>query len=164
MKNIIEKLGMVVFYAAWPFWFFYFKFSGSRSRVLVVAEGDVLLLKGWLSNGSWALHGGGSHKNEPIAASAVRELQEEVAIASAETALQPLGRRQHQDHGLSYTAEFFTLELQEKPPIRRRRIEIAEAKWVPLQEIKRYKLDNDARFALKKYRPLSQAELLPGQS
>ncbi|MFZ1323763.1 MAG: NUDIX hydrolase [Candidatus Saccharimonadales bacterium] len=160
MINGLQKIGTIVFWAAWPFWFVYFKVNHRRSRVLVIADGKVLLLKGWLSSGKWGLPGGGAARAETPAAAAVRELHEEAGILAAGPALCPLGRRRHSQAGLGYTASYFLLELQAVPALHLRWYEIASAAWVPLGETKQLQLGQDVQYALKKYRLLTQPTLL----
>ncbi len=159
MKRVLQTLGIIVFWLAWPFWYFYFKFSQNRSRVLVVSEGKILVLKGWLGSGKWGLPGGGAHKSEKLIESAIRELKEEVGINTPESALQKIGNRLHKSHGLSYRAYYFVLELNNIPAIKLRKIEISEAIWVNAQDIHMLNVDNDVAYALKKFKPLNQAEL-----
>ena len=161
MRRIWGWIGTGLFWLLWPVWFVYFKFSGRRSRVLVVAGDEVLLVQGWLgTHAEWSLPGGGNAKNETSNSSAVRELYEETGIQTTESGLHELGQRVNTSYGLHYIADFYVLALSEKPKLKLPRIEIVSAVWVPLDETQNYKLDDDARYALKQYRPPEQPSLL----
>jgi 8-oxo-dGTP pyrophosphatase MutT (NUDIX family) len=160
MKKLWGWIGTGVFWVLWPVWVVYFKFSGTRSRVLVVCDDEVLLLQGWLGVKEWNLPGGGVKKGETIEAGAVRELAEETGIMINESNLTRLGRRQHNRYGLRYKAEFFVVHLAEKPTLTLSRHEIFAGKWVRLSRVETLALNDDARYALKRYTPTEQASLL----
>lgn len=160
MKRIWNLIGITLFWLAWPVWSVYFQVSPQRSRVLVIQDDKVLLVKGWLSTGKWMLPGGGRHPDEAIETSAIRELAEEVNIDAAESALRPIGEHIHRQYGLRYKATYFVLELEDKPAIKKSWPEISEAKWHKLSDIRGHMLDSDAAYALKQYAPLEQASLL----
>lgn len=160
MRPIISAIALAVYILAWPFWMVYFRLYSRRSRVLVVAGGDILLIKSWLGTGEWGLPGGGAHRGESLESSAVRELYEEVGIKAAESALTPKGSRINHKPGFSYTSVFFILELTERPQIKLQRFEIADAKWVSPKETARLKMDLDTRHALRQYRTPGRSGLL----
>jgi 8-oxo-dGTP pyrophosphatase MutT (NUDIX family) len=160
MKTMWNFIGIILFWLAWPIWSVYFHIVPRRSRVLVVFNDEVLLVKGWLSTGKWMLPGGGAHSHETMEASAIRELEEEVGIISAETALRPMGKHSHHKYGLSYIASYFILEFEDKPNIKKSWPEISEAQWLKFTDIRGHMLDDDAAYALKQYEPIGQTELL----
>lgn len=153
MKRHTQLLSRVIFWLAWPVWFIYFQSSNRRSRVLVVSGGELLLIRDWLGGGDWGLPGGGAKKNEPIEASAVRELAEEAGLRVASSSLKPLGDYQHSKSGLKFRAYFFLLELPEKPVLRRQRREVAEVRWLRADELVGLNLNDDTTYALQAYRP-----------
>lgn len=161
IRSVLQRIGVLVFWMAWPVWFVYFKNSHERSRVLLIHKGEVLLVKGWLGTNKWGLPGGGAHKAELPVASAVRELREEVGYLAAETALRSLGAKRHNTYHLKYRAHYFVLELAERPVLKIRPFEISEARWFEAKQIIGTMLDEDAAYALRKYKPLDQTELLP---
>lgn len=160
MKKTLEIIGRLVFWAAWPLWFVYFKFNPNRTRVLVVSGSQVLLVKGFLGAGKWALPGGGTKKGEDMPETAVRELQEETGITVPVSALRSLGDYTHSQYGLRYRAHYFILELDDQPATRKRLPEIIDIKWFEMVDIRGRMLDDDAAYALKKYMPLNQTSLL----
>lgn len=160
MRSVFQKLGVVIFWLSWPFWLVYFRTHNQRSRILIVADGHALLLKSWLGRGQWGLTGGGANKGESIEDCAAREIKEEIGLETAATAFRPLGKRINNHAGLKFNAEFFVLELSEIPEISIQKSEISEAKWFKLDEVIAAKPGQDVLFAMEKYRPISQAELL----
>lgn len=160
MKQILRLLGKVAFWAGWPVWYLHFRLRPHRSRVLVICDGEVLLIKGWLGSGAWSLPGGGIKKGESIPAASVRELKEEVGIAVPESSVRSLGSYKNRTGGIGYQAECGVIELEEKPSLRLQWYEIADAKWFALEEIKGRMLGKDAAYALKQYLPLDQTRLL----
>lgn len=154
IKKVLQRMGVIAFWLAWPLWYIYFKNSHERSRVLVVYGDEILLVKGWLGTNKWGLPGGGAHKGELPVASAVRELREEVGYLAAETALRGLGSKRHSSYGLRYRAHYFVLELAEQPVLKVRMLEISEARWFQTKQIIGTMLDEDAAYALRKYKPL----------
>lgn len=157
MKPILSKAGKIVFWLGWPGWFVYFKLVSNRSRVFVVSEGKILLVKTWLSDESWGLPGGGAHRNEPMELSAVRELYEEVGISARRNDLKSLGDYPHRKHGLKFQAYFFLLELDKLPAIKKQKGEIAEAGWFTKSDIKKLRINADTRYGLTEYNKQIQA-------
>lgn len=143
----------------WPVWVVYFRNGPLRSRVLVVCNGEQLVVQNWLGLKQYALPGGGCKKNESPLASAVRELYEETGINTSESALIRLGSRRHKKYGLKYHAKFFCLELAEKPVLNLRKPEIFTAIWVPI-DTTTVNLADEVGYALKRYKPIEQASLL----
>ena len=153
-------IGTGLFWLLWPVWVVYFRFSGSRSRVLVVVGDEVLVVNGWLSTKDYDLPGGGNKKHETSAASAVRELQEETGIVATESNLTILGRHKHSKYAFRYTADYFVLKLPEKPELKLKKLEIFTARWIKLNDTGMVRLGDDARYAISHYKPLEQGSLL----
>lgn len=155
-----EKIGLFMFWFLWPVWFLYFKFSGTRSRVLVIVEDEMLVVRSWLGGGTYSLPGGGTKKHETTLMSAIRELYEETGIKAAESSLTRCGKRKHKSHGLRYTVEYFVLNLPKKPELKLAKPEILSACWVPKEPLVPLKYSDDVLHVLKRYRPLTQVNLL----
>jgi 8-oxo-dGTP pyrophosphatase MutT (NUDIX family) len=134
MTMLQRLLGPVVFWLSWPVAYVYLRI-GSRSRVLIIVGDSVLLLKGRLGLSEWSLPGGGIHRGEDPAAGAVREVAEEVGIQLAKKQLQALYSATEKAKGLQFDYHCFYAELAKRPVIKRRVVEIAEAAWVPLQDV-----------------------------
>ena len=102
MQKLWQGIGIAVFWLAWPGLFVYLRWS-ERTRVLVVAGGEqVLLVKGFLSDGRWSLPGGGLHRHEDKLAGALRELREETGLVLKPEQLTPLASTIFRDRGLQF--------------------------------------------------------------
>lgn len=153
-------VGTVVFWLLWPLWIIYFKFSNTRSRVLVVVDNEILVVVGWLGNKKWSLPGGGVKRRESTLASAIRELREETGVAAVESNTKTLGVKKHDRYGFKYKEEYFVLQLSAKPKLILGKPEILSAHWISLDSEANTKLGEDTIYALKRYRPPEQASLL----
>lgn len=151
-SKAFRPLGTLVYWLAWPAWFIYFKIWHRRSRVLVFAEGKLLLTKSWLGNNDWSLPGGGAKIGESIEMSATRELKEEVNITIEEKDLEFITSFKHKNHGYSFDATFFALELKKTPKLKLQTGEVMEADWFTSSEMKKIKKDVDIISALKQYK------------
>lgn len=151
MKTFIMLCGRSLFWILRPVWSIYFKLAPKRSRIFVISGDKLLLLRPWLSNGSWGLPGGGVKRGESIEASACRELFEEVGICAELKDLQPLGAYTHETNGLKFDAHFFLLILDEVSRLKLRRYEIADARWVPFSELDNIMLSEDTHHGLNMF-------------
>lgn len=147
MKRWGQLLGTGIFRLGWPFFWLYFRLWPSRTRVLVVNKGKLVLVKGWLSDGSWGLPGGGVQRRETPSQAATRELKEEIGIDCHPEQLRHITDAPHRDNGLRYTAMYFALHLPDTVPLTRQRKELAEIGWFTPAEIASMKLNADARYA-----------------
>lgn len=151
MQLVLRGLGTFAYWILWPVWIVYFRLVPDRSRVLIVADGKLLVLTGWLGDRSWGLPGGGAKKGEPVIQSAMRELYEEIGIQVAAKTLQPLGHYLHNRFGIVYRAHFFLLKLDAVPPIKHQLHEIAASRWVTKVDLEELRINDDARHALTVY-------------
>jgi 8-oxo-dGTP pyrophosphatase MutT (NUDIX family) len=150
-KEVFARLGIIGFFASLPALKLYLRGS-SRTRVLVVYDGRMLLLKLWLSDGTWMLPGGGSHRKEQASDAAIRELREETGIRVAPEQLTLLGQARHVRHGFDYRYTVFTCELTEEPVIRQGWPEIIGHRWVDIDGTGALGLSEETVFALERYR------------
>lgn len=134
MKTVRQILGPVVFWLSYPIVWIYLRI-GSRSRVLIIVDGSVLLVKGWLGLGQWSLPGGGLHKGEEPALGAAREVKEELGITIPNRQLHKMYEAVAQHYGLKFRYTCFSVTLTERPQLRRQPIEIAETAWLELASI-----------------------------
>ena len=160
MKKILGGIGTVVFWLMWPAWFVYFRNSGTRSRVLVVAGDEILLVQGLIGQKKYGLPGGGTKKNESVRASGARELNEELGIDIAESSLVRLGARMHRKYYLRYWTEYYVVQLAEKPELKLQKLEIFVADWVIINQVNNLKLTEEAVYALRRYQPPERPSLL----
>lgn len=147
----MKLIGKVVFWLAWPFWCIYFRISHTRSRILLIVDGKILLVQGWLSSGEWSLPGGGTKKTEKPEDSAVRELYEETGINVASSSLESLGSFIRKHPGFSYQSYIFFVELDKQPSIKKNQLELADTGWFTLEQVYQLKTGKDVEFAIQKY-------------
>lgn len=128
MSSLLQRIGQIIFWLIRPALYVYLKGSG-RTRILVRSEGQVLLIKGWLSDGKWTIPGGGLHAGEECNDGAVRELFEEVGIHVDAQAIQLIASEPLRDHGLSFEVHYCVVDVpvQQKP--QRQWYEISAAEW-----------------------------------
>jgi 8-oxo-dGTP diphosphatase len=129
-----KKIGQSAFFLSIPLLHIYLR-AHKRTRVLIVSEGKVLLVKGWLGSGKWILPGGGRHIGESAEQAVIRELREETGITLEPEHLKDVGEAHFARYGLRFTYQQFVAELPAviKPTLRQ--IEIVDATWMPLKEL-----------------------------
>lgn len=136
MSRIVNAIGTIVFWLSWPFLHVILR-AGSRTRVLVVSEGETLLVKDIIGSGHWSLPGGGLKLGEKPIDGAVRELLEETTIELTPSQLTSKGMHVGRNgDGHTYRYHLFTVELPKKPSVRRQANELRDICWMPLYEAK----------------------------
>jgi len=140
-------VGRIAFWLGWPLWFLILRGS-ERSRVLLVAHDRVLLTRGTLSAGKWSLPGGGIHNGEQAALGACREIYEELGIVLSADQLRDLAIESTYNSGIAYRAHFLTANLADclQPVLN---LEVAEARWVPIAEVRNLRHDDASSRALE---------------
>lgn len=134
MKKTVMRLGTAFYWLAWPAYLVYFRLS-ERTRVLLVAGDEALLLKGWTGNGKWNLAGGGLHKREDPRAGALREVLEETGIRLEPEQLEYLGKEMYRDKGISFTYHVFVGTVDRSQQLTRQRHEIADIQWMAVADL-----------------------------
>jgi 8-oxo-dGTP pyrophosphatase MutT (NUDIX family) len=124
MKTTPKMFNKIAFIMGWPILFLLLRWS-HRSRVLIIYDAKVLLVKGWL----------GIRKNETPKQSAAREVKEEVGIHLSLKQLQSIGEGTHYYRGLKYHYYKYVAVLNKQPDISGKSHEIIEATWLPLKEL-----------------------------
>jgi len=149
----MKLLSNAFFWVTWPItWLF---LHGSRrSRVLVVADDSVLLVKHWHGTGHWSLPGGGLHRHETPDAGAVRELLEETGIATDVSQLRDLGVTRAKTKGIGYTAYLYAVELPNIPELHLQRFEIMESEWHKLGDVRGDDVSIEVLRAVRRWRTL----------
>lgn len=105
-----------------------------RTRILLLdGQGNILLLRGWLSSGKWELPGGGIKRNEPGKIAAQRELFEETGIKLIEDDLTYLGNAD----APSYIAQVYAAHAPQKllPTEPHNVYEIIALEWYSIQHL-----------------------------
>lgn len=149
VKKAGMNLGKLTFWLAWPFWFVYFRLNPDRTRVVLIVDGELLLVRTWLGANSWGLPGGGAKRSESLAEAAARELHEETAVRADSSEFSELTSTIHHEHGLRYNARYFLLHRSEKPQTGGRIQEIAEVAWFSKSQLETLDINTDTRFILE---------------
>lgn len=135
MRRLWDILGKILVIGGWPFLFFYLR-TGKRTRLLLVADNSILVVRGWLSSdGKWGLPGGGLHRGEDPAEGVCRELHEETGVRLTPSKLKPLGVFHTGRYGLNFTYYGFTAKLDQPLTPTIKGLEIAEARWVEISRL-----------------------------
>ncbi len=148
MKKFLSLIGKPAFWLSLPLLYFYLGHT-RRTRVLIMAEGKVLLVRGWFGDGKWTLSGGGLHRGEAIEDGAVREVREETGVVLDPKQLQHLVTKPYRHYGIPMTLEIFAAALPAVVQIRPENIEIIALEWVPLSDISNYRVANDVESTIK---------------
>lgn len=105
-----------------------------RTRVLLVSDRQVLVVRAWLGDGRWQLPGGGLHRGERPAAGARRELREETSVTvSLEQLSEPYERRWQGDDKHSYY--LYVIQVTEQYTVRPRWPELTDCQWLPASSL-----------------------------
>lgn len=133
MKWLWQRIGTMLFWLSWPAQWVYLRI-GHRTRVLIIAEGQVLFIKGWIGEGKWGLPGGGVHYKEDRRVGAVREVREEIGVQLEPEQLHKLATVTVRHRGLKFACTSYYVELPKKPSIKHRRSEIIDSQWFPVEK------------------------------
>lgn len=102
-----------------------------RTRLLLTnKQGEVLVVRGWLSDGRWSLPGGGVHRSESLLDGVIRETYEETGVQVPPADCHRLGQQVIIHRGLQQTYECFRAELDAPRLNRRRPLEITALAWL----------------------------------
>ncbi len=108
---------------------------GTRSRVLIIVDDSVLLVRGWLGTGQWQVPGGGVHRGEHPVAGALREVAEETSITLQAKDLKPMYETTGNYRGLKFRYTCYIAHLTKRPPLQKQALEITEITWFPLKKV-----------------------------
>ena len=148
MRQFLQFVGTVVFFCAWPAFWVYYKLDHGRTRVVLVCDDKVLVMKQWISAGKWGLPGGGLHRGESMAGGAARELREETSLQLDPRQLRHIGRATHRQYGLSFDYQVFVARVTCNS-VRAQRIEVSELAWMRPGEIRASNASPDTVRALQ---------------
>jgi 8-oxo-dGTP pyrophosphatase MutT (NUDIX family) len=151
MKRIALFIGRLSFYVGWPVLYALVRRS-KRSRVVILCDDEVLLVRGWLSGDSaWSLPGGGVHRGEQPVVGAVREVYEELGVHLQPSDLSPIGSDTQVYKGLPSEYHYFGVKLAHKPSLKLSRIELCDARWYSLEDMNEIGLQPAVHFALTRW-------------
>jgi 8-oxo-dGTP pyrophosphatase MutT (NUDIX family) len=121
----------------WLFWlpgWVYARFT-TRARVLIRSGDQVLLVQGWIDDGTWGLPGGGLRRHETPAQGAAREVAEETGVPVAPGQCRLLASEWRSYRGIRYFCHYLAVELPARPKLQTHPREIAAACWFPLDAL-----------------------------
>ncbi len=140
----------LVYYLAKPLLKVYLK-KRITTRVLIVKNNQVLVIKNAISSGHLSLPGGGLKKKEQPQDALVREVKEEVGIDLEDDRLIYKGIYFAINDGLKYRYHLWFYKLVEDQPIIRRPVEIIDAFWIDIAEVSNYKISSELTNSLQNW-------------
>ncbi|MEO8105005.1 MAG: NUDIX hydrolase [Candidatus Saccharibacteria bacterium] len=143
-----QKSGLFVYWLMWPGLWVYLHFS-QRTRLLVVCDQQVLLVKSWLGDGKWSLPGGGRHRGEDSLTGAQRELAEETTLDVPLKDFQFLANTTANSNGLRFRYDLFVVDLATTAPVQRQRGEIVAIGWFDYRQLSSRQLSQEVQEALE---------------
>jgi 8-oxo-dGTP pyrophosphatase MutT (NUDIX family) len=151
MKPLWRLCGNVAFWLGWPATWLYLRI-GTRTRVLVVADNEVLAVKPWMGSGKWILPGGGVHYREDPLAAALRELREETGVVLEPSQPHLLYQATYHEYGFRFPYACYVAQLQAKPKLRKQLLEIVDVTWLNLDAVNPRTCQTDVVAALQAWR------------
>jgi ADP-ribose pyrophosphatase YjhB (NUDIX family) len=148
MRQFWLKIGTAMFWICWPALRIYLQRT-HRTRVVVRAGGQLLLVRTWLSDGNWGLPGGGLHAGELPQHGAVRELQEETGLEVPSDQLIQLTTETLMLRGLRFTCTYFLADLDHMLVAQKQRGEITDIQWFHTSTVGVTGFQPDVQRALK---------------
>ncbi len=141
MNSPSRFIGNILFWLAWPLLFIYLRDS-RRSRVIISDGKQILIVKNWLGPNRYTLPGGGLKKNEEPTDGTTREVEEETGVITHPNSLSLIKPEYTVvEYGHKYKFIGYLLKVDKLPKISRQKFEIAEIKWVRIEDVlAKYKL------------------------
>lgn len=124
----------------------------TRTRLLIVCGGELLVTRTWISDGRWSLPGGGLHRGEEPTAGVLRETREEIGVSLQAYDIRLTSEGEYNGRGLRFKCYYFVVELLEKPQLKLRTLEISDSRWVTLGDIHAGAYGPDVIAAIQAYR------------
>jgi ADP-ribose pyrophosphatase YjhB (NUDIX family) len=151
MKKITLKLGQVVYLLALPFLRLIFK-NRQTTRLLLIKDHQLVVIRNYLSDGSWGLPGGGIKKNETPLQSLSREVKEEIDLDLSILPLQYLGFFVAHNRFVSYGYHLWLIrndQINLNLLKTHRPLEIAQISTLDILKIKDYFVEDEIKSHLE---------------
>jgi len=132
--SLWRKAGSLAYALGWPLLWVYLRI-GARTRVLVVADGQVLLVQNWLGDDKWGLPGGGLRRHENLTKGAAREVTEETGIPLLPDQCKLLASEWRVRDSLKFYCHFLVATLPAPIVPQKQRGEIVGAGWFALDKL-----------------------------
>ncbi len=152
LNKIWRRLGRAFFLVTWPGIWLVVRLSPPRTRVLVIHDGEALLVKDWLGNGKWKLPGGGMHRDENPIQGAIRELKEEVSILATSSQLRQIAKFKTRSNRMNAQIIAFVLQVSDRPDVKMQPYEISDYTWCSLDDIDLNKVSLTTRTVLEHFK------------
>jgi 8-oxo-dGTP pyrophosphatase MutT (NUDIX family) len=137
-------LGRIIYFFAYPI--IALAINGStRSRIFLTSENHskLLVVKDLVGTGTWALPGGGLHKNEDPVDCVIRELKEEIGIKLTKKDLTFWQKKEITEKCITATQYYYLADIPKCIPLTKQRLEILDAKWEDISLLPKLKLSKD---------------------
>lgn len=148
MRRLLERIGIVAFFAAWPLFFVYLRRS-ERTRIILHDEGKVLVMRNWVSDGTWQLPGGGLHSHEPIIDGALRELREETGVVLEKRQLRFVAQRGYRKYGHRFRFHVFVAQGFDTQALHMQAHEVSRLEWIDHRALTPQNAAPDTRLAIE---------------
>ncbi|HET8991910.1 MAG TPA: NUDIX hydrolase [Candidatus Saccharimonadales bacterium] len=126
--NFYTRSGQLLFWTSLPLIRLFIKRT-HRVYCVIRYEEEILFVKNWLSDGLWALPGGGIKRSEDASTALARELREELGMAFHESDFRHIASGKWQNHKLGFGYDIFELSLKSKI-LPKSSHEITASKWL----------------------------------
>lgn len=148
----MRKLGIIAFWVGWPGLWLLSRGQKRRTRVIVICNNEVLMIKDWIGAGKWSLPGGGVKIGEDSQKCAERELLEETGIKVQPKQIKHFRNFDNlKQSGMKFNCLTYFVELSSKPTLKLQHFEIADARWIPLLELRRHVINPAALNILEAF-------------
>ena len=125
------------------------------TRVLIIKNNQILVIRNTISNGDMSLPGGGVKNGEEPSAALIREVNEEVGIKLNNDKLIYQGIYWASNDGLKYQYHLWFYNLKTDPVIKKRPFEISEAYFIDERELMNLRLSSELSHSLKNWQTKS---------
>lgn len=150
MKKLWQAVGITGFWLLGPALYVYFRLN-ARTRVIIEADGQILLVKSWLGTGRWDLPGGGLKLKEATRDGAVREVFEETGIELKPNSLSSMGLVQKPGL-LPARIHCFSVKLDNTPSVKKQFVELIDIGWVKTGDMAKYSINSYSQACLDLWR------------
>lgn len=150
VAKIYSTSGKILYKMLLPVLRLYLRHAGARAYVLIICQGEVLVIKNWFGLQRWHLPGGGLRRREDAQTAASREVGEEIGLLLDHVTLKPLTSGQWASNSHAYFYQIFFVSLDSKPPLRLKRPEVLEASWVKPSDLNVTNAPSEILSAIRK--------------
>lgn len=124
----------------------------TRTRVLLTCGDQILVVRGWLSDGRWQLPGGGLHRGEAPEIGAQRELREETDLILPDGKFTDPQLCRFHERGKNFKYYLFMIEINHTVPPRRGWPEIIACEWVGYRTLSAHNASADVMQAVEAWK------------